>query len=131
MLIANNLPYHLAASFEIFALNSPQQASSFFFTGGQFSNQSVLLAWEHSLISTTVNALLSSYFPQGGAPTAPVWPSGDYDTIWTLTFDAEGNLTVDNSKCEGIQSTHCRQRPLNFDFSAPMLGERCGNSPKT
>ncbi len=103
--IANNLPYHLAASFEIFGSNSPQQASAFFFNGGQFSNQSVLLAWEHNLISTTVNALLSSYYPQGGAPAAPGWPSGDYDTIWALTFDAKGNLTVDNSKCEGIQST--------------------------
>ena len=103
--IANNLPYHLAANLEIFGSNSPQQASEFFFNGGQFSNQRVLLAWEHNLISTTVNALLSSYFPQGGTPTAPGWPSGDYDTIWTLTFDAKGNLTVDNSKCEGIQSS--------------------------
>ena len=35
--IANNLPYDLAASFEIFAQNPPElasEASNFFFTGG-------------------------------------------------------------------------------------------------
>ena len=40
--IANNLPYNLAASFSMLAQNPPQlatQASDFFFTGGQFSNQ--------------------------------------------------------------------------------------------
>ena len=69
--IANNLPYGLAASFEIFAQNPPQlasEASNFFFTGGQFSNQTVLMAWEHDHIPPTVNSLLSSYFPDGGGP---------------------------------------------------------------
>jgi hypothetical protein len=107
--IANKLPYNLAASFEIFAENAPQpatQASAFFFTGGKFSNQKVLVAWEHGHIPPTVNALLSSYFPNGGAPTAPTWAAeNDYDTIWTVTLDAKGNVTVDNSKCEGIQSS--------------------------
>ena len=103
--IANNLPYNLAASFAIFASNGPRLASEFMFNGGKFSNQSVLLAWEHNNIPTTVNALLSSYFPNGGAPTAPGWPSGDYDTIWTVTLDASGNLKVNNSKCEGVQSS--------------------------
>jgi len=106
--IANNLPYNLAASFEILAENAPQpatQASAFFFNGGKFSNQKVLLAWEHNHIPPTVNALLSSYFPNGGGPTAPDWPENDYDTIWTVTLDATGNVTVDNSKCEGIQSS--------------------------
>ena len=105
--IANNLPYNLAASFELMAQNAPQpatQASAFFFSGGKFSNQKVLLAWEHGHIPTTVNALLSSYFPNGGGPIAPAWPQDDYDTIWTVTLDATGNLTVDNAKCEGIQS---------------------------
>ena len=106
--IANNLPYKLAASFELMAQNAPQpatQASAFFFSGGKFSNQRVLLAWEHGHIPTTVNALLESYFPNGGGPVAPAWPEDDYDTIWTVTLDAAGNVTVDNTKCEGIQST--------------------------
>ena len=46
------------------AQNPPQlatQASDFFFTGGQFSNQTLLVGWEHDHIPTTVNALLSTY----------------------------------------------------------------------
>jgi hypothetical protein len=31
--------------------------------------------------------------------------STDYDTIWTVEIDAQGNLTVDNALCEGIDST--------------------------
>jgi len=105
--IANNLPYNLAASFELMAQNAPQlatQASAFFFSGGKFSNQKVLMAWEHNHIPPTVNALLSSYFPDGGGPIAPAWPENDYDTIWTVTLDARGNVTVDNVKCQGIDS---------------------------
>ncbi len=108
--IANNLPYGLAASFDLFS--SPlelqiQEASDFFFTnnnGGTFSNQTVLLAWEHDHIPPTVTALVSSYFPHGGAPPVPDWPGDDYDTIWTVTLDAEGNLKVNNTLCEGIDS---------------------------
>ena len=103
--IANNLPYNLAADFEIFASSGPASASNFFFNGGKFSNQKVLLAWEHNNIPDTVNALLASYFPSGGAPTVPDWPSGDYDTIWTVILDERGNLTVNNASCEGIESS--------------------------
>jgi hypothetical protein len=103
--IVNGLPYGLAAGFELTAMDSPQQASNFFFTGGQFNNQTVLMAWEHNHIPPTVNALLASYFPGGGGPVpAPGWPDDDYDTIWTANLDAAGNLKVDNSLCEGIQS---------------------------
>lgn len=105
--IANNLPFNLAASFELQAQNPPvlaKQASDFFFSGGEFSTQTVLLAWEHTHIPTTVSALLASYYPNGGAPTAPDWPGDDYDTIWTVTLDGRGNLTVNNNMCEGIVS---------------------------
>jgi hypothetical protein len=105
--IANGLPFNLAADFELNAQNPPQlatQASGFFFTGGKLSSQTVLLAWEHSRIPTTVDALLASYYPSGGAPTTPPWPDDDYDTIWTVTLDAKGNLTVNNNLCEGIVS---------------------------
>ena len=105
--VANNLPLNLTASFELQAQNPPQlatQASKFFFTGGEFSTQTVLLAWEHAHIPTTVSALLASYFPNGGAPTAPAWPGDDYDTVWTVTLDAKGNVTVNNNMCEGIVS---------------------------
>jgi hypothetical protein len=101
--IANNLPFYLISDFEIFANGSPQLTSNFFFTGGKFSHQTVLLAWEHKHFPPTINALLSSYFPQGGI-AAPTWPDDDYDTIWTVTLDTQGNLTVDNDLCEGIDS---------------------------
>jgi hypothetical protein len=100
--IANNLPYDLVASFELIAPDSPQWTSDFFFTGGKFSNRTVLLAWEHDHFPPTVNALLATY--HGGSQTAPSWPDDDYDTIWTVRLDAHGNLTVNNTKCEGIKS---------------------------
>jgi hypothetical protein len=110
--IANGLPYDLVASFNISAPNppeptsGPQLTSNFFFTGDQFSNQTVLLAWSYQFIQPTVNDLISSYFPGSTPPAlqAPTWPGNDYDTIWTVTLDANGNLTVDNSMCEGIDS---------------------------
>lgn len=102
--IANNLPYYLVSSIQIADHNQAQLASDFFFTGGTFSNQTILLAWESSRIKPLINALLSTY---GGTnlPLLPTtWPSTDYDTIWTITLDAMGNLTVDNDLCEGIDS---------------------------
>lgn len=107
--IANNLPYNLAASFLMSDANAPQETSDFFFTnplltGGtnpQFSGQTFLMAWEHNQISLIVNALLKSY---GSTQVAPAWPPEDYDTVWTVTLDANGNLTVNNGQCEGINS---------------------------
>ena len=117
--IANNLPFYLAASFELVdaLIASPDVArttSNFFFTnpnsdGVNLSNQTILLAWESGHIRPFLNALLTSY----GGPTPPQlpppppsdgWPDADYDTIWTVTLDAQGNLTVDNELCEGIDS---------------------------
>jgi hypothetical protein len=102
--IANNLPYNLAASFSMMAQNPPvlaTQASDFFFFGGKFSNEKLLVGWEHDHIPTTVNALLKTYH---GGQVAPDWPSDDYDTIWTIKLDAHGNLSVDNASCEGISA---------------------------
>ena len=102
--IANNLPYNLAASVAVFSQNAPvlsTLASAYFFTGGTFSNQTLLVAWEHQHIPPTINALLTTY---NSAQTAPDWPDGDYDTVWTVTLDSVGNLTVNNALCEGIDS---------------------------
>jgi hypothetical protein len=107
--IANNLPYFLVSSFQMEAVSTHAVAkttSDFFFTGGRFSNQTVLLAWESGHIKPLINALLDSY----GVPGLPTlipdsWPHADYDTIWTVTLDALGNLTVDNALCEGIDAT--------------------------
>ncbi len=112
--IANNLPYYLVSNIQIADHNQAQLASDFFFTGGTFSNQTILLAWESSRIKPLINALLNTY---GGnnlplLPTA--WPSTDYDTIWAVTLDAMGNLTVDNELCEGIDSASLPETAPQF-----------------
>ncbi len=112
--IANNLPYKLAANFSMLAQNPPQlatQASDFFFTGGQFSNQTLLVGWEHDHIPTTVNALLSAYH---GGKSVPEWPDNDYDTVWTVKLDGNGNVSVDNSMCEGISSSELPKAAPQF-----------------
>jgi hypothetical protein len=118
--IANNLPFYLAANFSIVSALIADDGvalitSNFFFThlldgtGVNLSNQTILLAWESGHIRPLLNALLRSYggnAPPQLPPPAPLtgWPDADYDTIWTVTLDAKGNLTVDNDLCEGIDS---------------------------
>ena len=102
--IANDLPYYLVAEFEMNDPDSPQLTAEHFFTGGTFSNQIILLAWESGHIGPTVNALLDSY--QGSGQTAPGWSHDDYDSIWTVTLDGLGNVTVTNALCEGIDSAN-------------------------
>jgi hypothetical protein len=113
--IANNLPYSLVTGISI--AGSPvdsivaRDTANYFFTGGKFSNQTVLLAWESGHIRPFINALLASYgganlpsLPTAGSPLGG-WPSDDYDTVWRISLDAQGNLTVDNALCEGIDSS--------------------------
>jgi len=102
--IANNLPFYLVSDFELMAPDSPKLTSDRFFSGGAFSNKTILLAWEHDHFPPILSALLASYFPAGKPPTSPDWPDSDYDTIWAVTLDAQGNLTVNNTLCEGIDS---------------------------
>jgi len=104
--VADNLPYHLVASFYIGAatdLTVADKTVDFFFKGGAFSDQTVLLAWEHEHFPPLITTLLQSY---GGSQLVPslTWPQSDYDTIWTVKLDGSGNVTVDNLLCEGIDS---------------------------
>ena len=87
-------------------------ASNFFFTDGTFSNQSLLVGWEHDHIPPTVNALLASY--HGDDQPAPKWPDDDYDTVWTVKLDANGNSSIDNATCEGIASAKLPATPPQF-----------------
>jgi hypothetical protein len=103
--IANSLPYYLVSDFALMANDSPKLTVDKFLSGGAFSNKTILLAWEHDHFPPIVSALLASYFPAGKPPTAPEWPDADYDTIWTVNLDAQGNLAVNNTLCEGIDST--------------------------
>ena len=103
-MIANNLPYYLVSSFYIVDNNVAQLASDYFFTGGDLSNNTILLAWESTRIKPLINVLLKSYGGSSLPLLDPEWPIADYDTIWTVTLDDSGNLTVDNALCEGIDS---------------------------
>ena len=103
--IANNLPFYLVSDIQIFDPNSPKQTSDKFFTGGAFSNKTILLAWEHAHFPPIISALAATYFQVDKLPAVPDWPNEDYDTIWTVTLDGKGNLTVNNALCEGIDST--------------------------
>ena len=116
--IASNLPYNLVADLEVFNIpGSVEQTNQFFFNDPpfpsdpvllpqqppSFSGQTVLLAWEHAHFEPMVKELLESYKYGGGQPVSS-WPDTDYDTIWTVTLDGVGNLTVNNALCEGINS---------------------------
>jgi len=112
--IANSLPYFLVTGVSLMEVNfadlqasaSVIQLNDALFTGGTYSGKKVLLAWEHDHLAPTLNELLARYFPKGGAPllSSDIWPGTDYDTVWTFTLDAQGNLTADNTVCEGIDS---------------------------
>lgn len=118
--IANNLPYFLASEFQLSAdaykqnpidVTTAKVTSDYFFTGGKFSNKSILLAWESGHVKAFLNQLIASYggssIPQFDVVGPPLggWPSDDYDTIWRVTLDVSGNLTIDNKLCEGIDTT--------------------------
>lgn len=113
--IANNLPFYLVSGFSLMDINftnlqastSVIKANDYFFTDGAYTGKKVLLAWEHAHFAPTLNELLKRYFPNGGQPSIAnnFWPETDYDTVWTVTLDAQGNLTADNALCEGIDTT--------------------------
>lgn len=111
--IANNLPYFLVSEFQLMTPakdpETAKQTSNFFFTGEKFSDKTILLAWESGHIRPLLKYLLASY---GGTNVPELdidlpntgWPGNDYDTIWRVRLDKDGNLTVDNEMCEGIES---------------------------
>jgi len=113
--IANNLPYNLVTGFQLSDSNVDTETANFFFSGGKFSNQSVLVAWAYQFIQPTIHTLLENYHatPQQLAQLA-TWPPGDYDTIWTIQLDAVGNVTVSNGSCEGISSKALPSTPPRF-----------------
>jgi hypothetical protein len=111
--IAKNLPYSLVSGFLLTDTDGPQEASKYFFQGGQFTNQTILVAWEHTNIPQILSALLTGYSTVSRSPTL-AWDAYDYDSIWTITIDESGNLTADNSLCEGIDSS-------NLPATAPQI----------
>ena len=112
--IANGLPFNLVSAIDTGLSSAPASLSNFFFTGNTFSNHKLLVGWMYTQNPMIVNALLSSYFPNGGAPTAPAWSPLDYDSMWVIKIDATGNLLVDFSQCEGISSSALPGMPPIF-----------------
>jgi hypothetical protein len=102
--IANGLPFRLASSLDLGSPRLAQASSDFFFSRGSFSGHKLLLGWTSTGASQMIAALVASYFPDGGAPAVPAWSPSDYDSLWIVTLDASGNLTLDFSGCEGIDS---------------------------
>lgn len=41
-------------------------------------------------------------------------PARDHDTVWTVTLDGQGNLALNNSQCEGINSAALPAAALQF-----------------
>lgn len=112
--IANGLPFNLVSTIDTSLSSAPASLSNFFFTGNTFSNHKLLVGWMYTQNPMIVNALLSSYFPNGGAPTAPAWSPFDYDSLWVIKIDAAGNLMVDFSQCEGMRSSALPEMPPIF-----------------
>jgi hypothetical protein len=108
--IANNLPFSLVADslWNECSTHQPGQpcdSSDFFFGDNALDDQTLLVGWEHNHIPPMVNHLIGLYYPKSSPPhLAPPWPGNDYDTIWTVTLDPSGNLSVNNAMCEGIDS---------------------------
>jgi len=122
--IANNLPYFLVSEFQLLTKAdsnvTAKETSNYFFTDGHFSNKTILLAWESGHVRPFLNALLDTY---GGNDTTRLaidpktnygWPGGDYNTIWRVTLDENGSLTIDNSLYEGIDSAKLPVEAPNF-----------------
>ncbi len=113
--IANGVPYNLVTGFDLSDPLVAEKTSTFFFNGGQFSNQKVLLAWSFQFIQPTILALLKSYNATAQQiAQVSAWPPTDYDTIWTVKLDGMGNVTVSNGTCEGISSALLPPTPPQF-----------------
>lgn len=64
----------------------------------------ILVGWEHAHIVAAVQAVFAQvYQDPSAAARLPDWSYTDYDTVWKLSTDAQGNLTF-ASTCEGIPS---------------------------
>ena len=85
----------LAAS--LFTKNTPYSEKA-------FDHAVTLVSWEHGNIENAVKYLIGVlYGNPEAAKKIPEWSFDDYDTIWKLKTDADGNITFSNA-CEGIES---------------------------
>ncbi|MFJ4142728.1 hypothetical protein [Pseudomonas sp. NPDC089734] len=65
----------------------------------------ILVGWEHGNIEKAVKYLLTDmYRNPAAAAQVPSWSFEDYDSVWELSTDKQGNLTFSNT-CEAIPTT--------------------------
>jgi hypothetical protein len=101
--IENGLPLTLAQ----FQWNDPVDlAESLFNQDSPYfdhdSGASILVGWEHGNIVKAVQYLVGGLYQNPkAAAVLPAWPYTDYDTVWILSTDADGTLTM-SSSCEHI-----------------------------
>lgn len=100
--IANNLPYHLTYDFY---WSQVHHIINYFFYNSDFSGKTILVAWEHGTIQSIMDHFFSTTYFTTGDDFTSEWGPDDYDSIWTVTLDADGNLNVKNDLCEGINSS--------------------------
>lgn len=85
----------LAAS--LFTRNTP-------YSDAAFNKSSTLVAWEHEHIEKAVQYLFDTlYDNREAAKKIPAWSFTDYDTVWKIQSDDNGDITFSNA-CEGIDS---------------------------
>ena len=76
------------------------RASPYFSRAAQ--GGTVLVGWEHAHIEKAVQYLLTGmYRNPAAAAQVPPWSFDDYDSVWELSTDRQGNLTFRNT-CEAI-----------------------------
>jgi hypothetical protein len=69
-----------------------------------FDDSTTLVAWEHGNIDKAVRYLIHTvYNAPASVAQLPAWSFTDYDTVWKLQTDAQGNLTFSNT-CEHIDT---------------------------
>jgi hypothetical protein len=96
--IKYNMPLNLVESSQ-FLWNNGESLANFLFAGGKFNGKTVLVSWEHGHIESTIVNLFKTLY--GNSETIPTWGPNDYDTIWKVQLDSNGNATFSNT-CEGI-----------------------------
>ena len=89
-MIANGIPFYVASGFQWGGLTpaadaaAVKAAANFFFTGGQLSDKTLLVCWEHAHIPLIAQALVDTCFAPGATPAAAMvpsskdWPETDY-----------------------------------------------------
>lgn len=105
-----NMPMNLVESSEA-EWSEPESIAKFFFTGGKFNNKTILVAWEHGNIEETINYLINNIYNLG--KSVPNFAYDDYDTIWKVQINAQGQLIFSND-CEGIPTAQLPMSCPNF-----------------